>query len=107
MKNKKAHQETEITMDMILKMTPEVFRDVMKSQTQGFKQSLLNLLKSQFEQCNLAKESIATVLAKGNVPEADTKEYEKALNDLYICMQLIEDRHTILDILVKEGASIH
>lgn len=95
-------QPTELTMDMILKMTPEVFRDIVKAQNLGFKKSLLNLLKAQYEQCNMAKESIATVLAKGSVPPQDKPEYEKALKDLYVCMQLIEDRHTILNLLVKE-----
>lgn len=95
-------QPTELTMDMLLKMTPEVFRDIVKAQNLGFKKSLLNLLKAQYEQCNMAKESIATVLAKGKVPLQDKPEYEKALKDLYIAMQLIEDRHTILDLLIKE-----
>ena len=37
------------------------------------------------------------------ITEEERKENEKALNDLYLCLQLIEDRHTILDILVKEA----
>lgn len=95
----------QLTMDMILKMTPEVFRDTVKSQSLGFNKSLLNLLKAQYEQCTLAKDSLATVIDKGDIPEEDKSEYSKALKDLYICMQLIEDRHTILSLVIKEVES--
>lgn len=100
--SKKA-KETELTMDMIMKMSPETFRDIMKGQPLGFKQSLLNLLKANYEQCNLLKDSILVILEKATITEEERKENEKALNDLYLCLQLIEDRHTILDILVKEA----
>lgn len=101
--NKKP-QPVELTMDMILKMTPEVFRDTVKAQNLGFKISLANLLKAQFEQCKMAKDSLATVLSKAgdSIPSEAEKEYMKAINDLYMCMQLIEDRHTILSMLIKE-----
>lgn len=101
MKNKA--KETELTMDMIMKMSPETFRDIMKGQPLGFKQSLLNLLKANYEQCNLLKDSILVILEKATITEEERKENEKALNDLYLCLQLIEDRHTILDMLVKEA----
>lgn len=100
---KKKAKETELTMDMIMKMSPETFRDIMKGQPLGFKQSLLNLLKANYEQCNLLKDSILVILEKATITEEERKENEKALNDLYLCLQLIEDRHTILDILVKEA----
>lgn len=100
---KKKAKEIELTMDMLMKMSPETFRDIMKGQSLGFKQSLLNLLKANFEQCNLLKDSILVILDKANITEEERKENEKALKDLYICLQLIEDRHTILDILVKEA----
>ena len=101
MKNKA--KETELTMDMIMKMSPETFRDIMKGQPLGFKQSLLNLLKVNFEQCNLLKDSILVILDKANITDEERQENEKALKDLYLCLQLIEDRYTILDILVKEA----
>ena len=100
---KKKAKEIELTMNMLMKMSPETFRDIMKGQTLGFKQSLLNLLKANFEQCNLLKDSILVILEKATITEEERKENEKALNDLYLCLQLIEDRHTILDILVKEA----
>lgn len=100
---KKKAKETELTMDMIMKMSPETFRDIMKGQPLGFKQSLLNLLKANYEQCNLLKDSILVILDKANITDEERKENEKALKDLYLCLQLIEDRHTILDILVKEA----
>jgi hypothetical protein len=99
--SKKA-KETQLTMDMIMKMSPETFRDIMKAQSLGFKQSLLNLLKANYEQCNLLKDSILVILEKATLSEEERKDNEKALKDLYLCLQLIEDRHTILDILVKE-----
>lgn len=100
---KKKAKEIELTMDMLMKMSPETFRDIMKGQPLGFKQSLLNLLKANYEQCNLLKDSILVILEKATITEEERKENEKALNDLYLCLQLIEDRHTILDILVKEA----
>lgn len=104
MKKNTKKQETELTMDMLLKMTPEVFTQVVKNQPLGFNQSLLNLLKVQYEQCTMAKDSLANVLVKAEtMPESEKEEYNKAINDLYLCMQLIEDRHTILDIVIKES----
>lgn len=100
---KKKAKEIELTMDMLMKMSPETFRDIMKGQPLGFKQSLLNLLKANYEQCNLLKDSILVILEKATITEEERKDNEKALNDLYLCLQLIEDRHTILDILVKEA----
>lgn len=100
---KKKAKEIELTMDMLMKMSPETFRDIMKGQPLGFKQSLLNLLKANYEQCNLLKDSILVILEKATITEEERKENEKALKDLYLCLQLIEDRHTILDILVKEA----
>lgn len=100
---KKKAKEIELTMDMLMKMSPETFRDIMKGQPLGFKQSLLNLLKANYEQCNLLKDSILVILEKATITEEERKDNEKALKDLYLCLQLIEDRHTILDILVKEA----
>lgn len=103
MARKKKVKPIELTMDMLLKMTPETYIETMKNQPLGFKTSLLNLLKAQYEQCNFLKENLVTVLEKDSVPEGDRKDIEKTLRDLYISMQLIEDRHNILDILIKEG----
>lgn len=105
MKKNTKKQETELTMDMLLKMTPEVFTQVVKNQPLGFNQSLLNLLKVQYEQCTMAKDSLVNVLVKAEtMSESEKEEYNKAINDLYLCMQLIEDRHTILDIVIKESS---
>lgn len=99
-------KETELTMDMMMKMSPETFRDIMKAQTLGFKQNLLNLLKANYEQCNMLKESVATILAKATLTDEERADNEKALKDLYLCMQLIEDRHTILDLLIKDSLNV-
>lgn len=96
----------ELTMDMILKMTPEVFRDTVKGQDLGFRMSLKNLLKMQFEQCNILKDTLLNSLSSGKVPEEDIKKHEDTIQELYLCMQLIEDRHNILDELTKESGSV-
>ena len=98
----KKQKEVQLTMDMLLKMTPEIFIDVMKAQTIGFKMSLRNLLQAQYEQCNMFKEALITTLAKGNMPVEDEEQCKKNINDLYMCMQLLEDRYNILQALIQE-----
>lgn len=96
-------KNTELSIDMLLKMTPEVFRDIVKSQPLGFNSSLSNLLKAQYSQCNLAKESLKELMTNEAVPmpTEDVERTTKTINDLYICMQLLEDRHTILTEVIK------
>ena len=64
---------------------------------------LVDLLKMNFEQCVIAKEGITTLLAKDQLEGQEKENAEKLLVDLYTSMQLIEDRHTILDILINEN----
>ena len=92
----------DLTLDMIMKMSPEDFITTMKNQTKGFKESLANLLKVQFEQCRVSKEVITDMLANGRVPQEDLAQTNRTLEDLYLCLQLIEDRYTILNILISE-----
>lgn len=92
----------DLTLDMILTMTPEDFISMMKNQTKGFKESLANLLKVQFEQCKASKDVIITMIMEGRVPQEDKEETERTLMDLYVCLQLLEDRYTILNILISE-----
>lgn len=92
----------DLTLDMILKMTPEDFISMMKNQTKGFKESLANLLQVQFEQCKASKDVITTMIMEGRVPQEDKEETERTLMDLYVCLQLLEDRYTILNILIDE-----
>lgn len=92
----------DLTLDMILKMTPEDFISMMKNQTKGFKESLANLLQVQFEQCKASKDVITTMIMEGRVPQEDKEETERTLMDLYVCLQLLEDRYTILNILISE-----
>lgn len=92
----------DLTLDMIMKMSPEDFIATMKNQTKGFKESLANLLKVQFEQCRVSKDVITDMLANGKVPQEDLAQTNRTLEDLYICLQLIEDRYTILNILISE-----
>ena len=92
----------DLTLDMIMKMSPEDFIATMKNQTKGFKESLANLLKVQFEQCRVSKDVITDMLANGRVPQEYLVQTNRTLEDLYICLQLIEDRYTILNILISE-----
>ena len=92
----------DLTLDMIMKMSPEDFIATMKNQTKGFKESLANLLKVQFEQCRVSKDVITDMLANGRVPQEDLVQTNRTLEDLYLCLQLIEDRYTILNILISE-----
>ena len=75
---------------------------MMKNQTKGFKESLANLLQVQFEQCKASKDVITTMIMEGRVPQEDKEETERTLMDLYVCLQLLEDRYTILNILIDE-----
>lgn len=92
----------DLTLDMILKMTPEDFISMMKNQTKGFKESLANLLQVQFEQCKASKDVLTTMIVEGRVPQEDKEQTERTLMDLYVCLQLLEDRYTILNILISE-----
>lgn len=92
----------DLTLDMIMKMSPEDFITTMKNQTKGFKESLANLLKVQFEQCRVSKDVITDMLANGRVPQEDLVQTNRTLEDLYLCLQLLEDRYTILNILISE-----
>lgn len=92
----------DLTLDMIMKMSPEDFIATMKNQTKGFKESLANLLKVQFEQCRVSKDVITDMLANGRVPQEDLVQTNRTLEDLYLCLQLLEDRYTILNILISE-----
>ena len=92
----------DLTLDMILKMTPEDFISMMKNQTKGFKESLANLLQVQFEQCKASKDVLTTMIMEGRVPQEDKEQTERTLMDLYVCLQLLEDRYTILNILISE-----
>ena len=75
---------------------------MMKNQTKGFKESLANLLQVQFEQCKASKDVLTTMIMEGRVPQEDKEQTERTLMDLYVCLQLLEDRYTILNILIDE-----
>lgn len=99
MKNNK--EITELSMDMILKMTPEDFRDTMKGFDLGTLNSLSNILKSSYEQSNVAKNSLGVLLETNKVPKEDVDKITGTINDLYLAMQLIEDRYYILTEIIK------
>lgn len=94
----------ELNMDYILKMKPELFAVYCKKQGITFVISLQKLLKVQYSQLNLARISLVTMLEKKDeikIPEEDVKRVTKNLDDIYLSMQLIEDRYNILEELNK------
>lgn len=95
----------ELDMDMILNMTPEEFTKMMKAQSLGFNTSLSNLLKLQFSQCSNIKDSLVALIRTDKVPKEDKEKHETALKDLYTALQLIEDRHTIVETIIKSKMS--
>lgn len=97
----KKTKEVQVTMDMLLRMKPDLFLEFIKSQPMGFNLSLRNILKAQFEQCNATKDALLHLLAQGRVPQQDKEDINKTVKDLYISMQLIEDRHTIVDLHIQ------
>lgn len=88
----------ELTMDVILKTPPEEFVTIMKSQPMGTRISLINILKMQYEQCNMARQALvkSLQLPSSKMPEEDREAHKKVLSELYLSMQIIEDRHNIL-----------
>lgn len=86
----------ELTMNMILQATPEDFRDLMINQTLGVRSSLQNILQAQYEQCKMVKDALLELKRQNKVPKEDLGETNKSIEDLYVCMQLIEDRYNIL-----------
>lgn len=92
----------QLTMDMILKMKPEEFRDTIKSQNRGFNESLKKLLALQYDQVTRLKEGLVLLKEKDNFPNNEEREKcNKSLEELYICLQLIEDRHNIINEYLK------
>lgn len=94
----------ELNMDYILKMKPELFAVYCKKQGITFVISLQKLLKVQYSQLNLARISLVTMFEKKDeieIPEEDVKRVTKNLDDIYLSMQLIEDRYNILEELNK------
>ena len=98
------------SMDELLKMSPQLFSDVMHSQNVGYLSSLKNLITLQYVQCEKLKGSLLLVLEKHNnevpeanlMPEKDKQEYRDKITELYLVMQLLEDRYNILEEIIKE-----
>lgn len=90
-------------MNEILKMTHEEFIDSLKSTDLGYKKSLLNLLKSQYEQCRLLKDSLVLVLSETpNMKQEDKDKHDKSISDLYLTLQILEDKHNLVQAMIEE-----
>lgn len=97
--------EQQLDMDMLLKMTPEDFTEMVKSQTLGINSSLSKLIALQYSQCASIKDSLVAVLRTQQIPEEDKAKHNKALNDLYTVLQLLEDRYNIIEMVMKDKES--
>lgn len=95
-------KSVQLTMNMILQMKPEEFRDTIKSQNRGFNESLKKLLALQYDQVTRLKEGLVLLKKKDTFPNDEEREKcNKSLEELYICLQLIEDRHNIINEYLK------
>lgn len=95
------NESVNLTMDMLLNIPPEEFIKIMSDQTTGFKTSLANLIKVQYEQCKVSKDALNTLLVNNKIPKQDMEQCNATLENLYISMQLLEDRYNILNILLS------
>lgn len=94
-------KEVQVTMDMLLKMKPEMFVDFVKSQPIGFNLSLRNLLQVQYEQCKASKDALVNIVISKKISKEEKTELNKTIKDLYLCMQLLEDRFTLVNAWIK------
>lgn len=92
-----SNKEVQVTMDMLLKMRPEMYVDFIKSQPMGFNLSLRNLLQAQFEQCKVSKDALVNIVISKKISKEEKKELNKTIKDLYLCMQLLEDRFNLVN----------
>lgn len=90
-------KEVQVTMDMLLKMRPEMYMDFIKSQPMGFNLSLRNLLLAQYEQCKSSKDALLHIVISNKISDEEKKELNKTIKDLYLCMQLLEDRFNLVN----------
>lgn len=95
--------EIQLTMDMILQMSPTDFRDTVIGQPLGLNKSLYNLLNLQYQRCVAVKESLLALKEKGGTEvEKDLNQINTTLDDLYKSMIVIEDRATILKAILDD-----
>lgn len=90
---------TDISMDMLLKMPIDDFVEYVKTKDLGFKKSLSNLLALQYEQANKVRHSLVTTWNKTKEKQgsfSDEKELEKTVGDLFVVLQLLEDRFCVV-----------
>lgn len=92
-----SNKEVQVTMDMLLKMRPEMYVDFIKSQPMGFNLSLRNLLQAQYEQCKASKDALLHIVISKKISDEEKTELNKTIKDLYLCMQLLEDRFNLVN----------
>ena len=90
-------------MDEVLRMSHEEFVELLKSNTLGYIKSLQNLLQMQYEQCKQMKDGLLLVLQETpNMPKEDKAEYIKTKDNLYLTLQIIEDKFNIIKSFLEE-----
>lgn len=91
------------SLNEIISLTPEQFTELMKAENTGFLNSVKNFIEMYYQQITVTKDSVLALVHKGeNMPIEDKKEAEETLKDLYIVLQLLEDRHKILCAILDE-----
>ena len=96
--------EVQLTMDMILQMSPTDFRDTVKGQPLGLNKNLYNLLNLQYSRCVAMKESLFALKEKGGKDvDKDLAQINVTLDGLYKSMIVIEDRVTILKAIINDA----
>lgn len=84
-------------MSEIIKMSHEEFIDMLKSENIGYIKSLQNLLQMQYEQCRKLKDGLLLVVTENpTMPEDEKGKYTKTLEELYLSMQILEDKYNII-----------
>lgn len=90
------------TLDEIIQLKPEEFAEFLSEQNLGYLSSVKNFIQMYYEQVNVTKDSILALVHKGeNMPKQDKEQAQKTLNDLYIVMQLLEDKFNITNEIIN------
>lgn len=89
------------SMNKVLETPVEDFTNILKSETIGNLHSLSNLLKMQYGQCVNLKNSLMELLHREVVPVEEKKKAVDTLDQLYVAMQLLEDRFNIISEVIS------
>lgn len=89
------------SMDTLLNTPVEEIKEILEKETLGTLASLSNLLKMQYGQCTNIKNSLVALIDNEVVPVEDKEKAENTLKNVYIALQLIEDRYNLIVAVIK------